>query len=106
MQGIPGDSVSASGYRSREAVDPLVLVPRGLDCDCDLILVALWGLMEMTKDRFFNLAGPMSVEDFISGDYPMERVARRLLEFEGLLSKAESLEVVRKEFYRIFTEDK
>jgi hypothetical protein len=62
--------------------------------------------MEMTKDRFFNLAGPMSVEDFISGDYPMERVARRLLEFEGLLSKAESLEVVRKEFYRIFTEDK
>lgn len=54
------------------------------------------------SDRFFNLAGPMTPDEFISGDYPHERIAGKLAEFEAILQSAESVRLIRDEFNRIF----
>lgn len=65
-----------------------------------------WGVAVEVSRRFESLAGPMSADEFMSGDYPIEKVTRKLREFESTLRVAVNAETIRKEFYRIFTEEK
>jgi hypothetical protein len=60
--------------------------------------------MEVSK-YFESLAGPMSADEFMSGDYPIEKVTSKLREFEATLRVAINAETIRKEFYRIFAEE-
>ncbi len=53
-------------------------------------------------NRFFDLAGPMTPDEFITGDYPAVKLAGKLAEFDEILQSAESLRLIRSEFKRIF----
>lgn len=55
-----------------------------------------------SSSRFFDLAGPLTPDEFFTGEYPAQKLAAKLAEFEGLLQSAESLRLIRSEFKRIF----
>jgi len=57
--------------------------------------------MEISR-RFFDIAGPLTPEQFFTGNYPAVEVAEKLTEFEAILNRAESVRVIRQEFNRIF----
>lgn len=62
---------------------------------------------EMRSERRFEmLAGPMSAEEFISGDYPVLKLREKLVEFAEILESADSIKLIRAEFNRIFKEPK
>lgn len=52
--------------------------------------------------RFEVLAGPMSPEEFMTGEYPEVKMRKGLKEFEAVLQTASSISLIRKEFQRIF----
>ena len=57
--------------------------------------------MELSR-RFFDIAGPLTPEEFITGYYPLDKLAGKLEEFEAVLQSAESVKLIREEFNRIF----
>jgi hypothetical protein len=48
----------------------------------------------------------MSPDEFMSGEYPEVKMRKRIQEFRALLRNAESPKLIKKEFERLFPEDK